>query len=171
MKRPFWAAALSGMALVGVWWVSAAPPQSEPVPTTRATAPPTPVERLAAEMRLRTDGLRDHGRVAPMPTASRNPFKFDGERPPSAPARTPKPPPAPAVPATPPEPELRLIGVAENQAGDAIERTAIISGLGQLFLVKPGESVTSRYTVVAIGADAVELRDTGTGQPRRIGLR
>lgn len=169
MNRPFWAAALSGVALVGVWWVGAAPPQSEPVPMTRATAPPTPVERLAAEMQLRTDRLRDHGRLAPTPTTSRNPFRFAGEGTPSARARTSAP--VPAVPATPPEPELRLIGVAENQTGDAIERTAIISGVGQLFLVKPGESVTSRYTVGAIGADAVELRDTGTGQPRRIGLR
>jgi hypothetical protein len=171
MNRPVWAAALSGIALVGVWWVGAAPPQSEPVPTARTTAPPPPVERLATEMQLRTDGLRDHGRLAPIPTGSRNPFRFAGEPPPSARLRAPKPTPAPVVPVTPPEPELRLIGVAENQAGDAIERTAIISGLGQLFLVKPGESVTSRYTVVAIGADAVELRDTETGQPRRIGLR
>ena len=50
-------------------------------------------------------------------------------------------------------------------------RTAILSGLGDVFLVKAGEIVASRYEVVAVGADAVELRDLGTGRTLRLGLR
>ena len=38
-------------------------------------------------------------------------------------------------------------------------RTAIISGDGQLFMVKEGEKVTPRYRVAKISADVVELLD------------
>jgi hypothetical protein len=62
--------------------------------------------------------------------------------------------PAPAVqPAGTPEPAFALIGVAE----DAGVRTAIISGQGQLFMVKEGDLVAERYRVTHVGADAVDL--------------
>lgn len=38
-------------------------------------------------------------------------------------------------------------------------RTAIISGLGQLFFAKVGDRVAGRYEVTAIGVDIVELKD------------
>ncbi len=50
-------------------------------------------------------------------------------------------------------------------------RTAVISGLGQLFFAKAGDNVTTRYTVTAIGADAVELRDATTGETVRLALQ
>ncbi len=50
-------------------------------------------------------------------------------------------------------------------------RTAVISGLGQLFFAKVGDTVSTRYTVTAIGADAVELRDVTTGETIRLALQ
>ena len=50
-------------------------------------------------------------------------------------------------------------------------RTAVISGLGQLFFAKAGDPVTARYTVSAITTDAVELRDVTTGETLRLALQ
>ncbi len=61
-----------------------------------------------------------------------------------------------AAPAATPEPAFALIGVAE----DGGVRTAIISGQGQLFMVKDGELVAERYRVTHVGADAVDLEPT-----------
>jgi hypothetical protein len=79
-------------------------------------------------------------------------------------------PPAAASPAIVPKPALALIGMAEQKpaAGDRSDqlaaapapiRTAIISGMNQLFLVKTGETIGDRYRVVAIAERAVEIRD------------
>ena len=46
---------------------------------------------------------------------------------------------APATPPTPPPPPLKLVGIAEDAGADGPVRTAIISGDGQLFLVKEGD--------------------------------
>ena len=48
---------------------------------------------------------------------------------------------------------------------------AVISGEGQLFLVKEGESVTSRYVVAKVSEDSVELKDTADGSIRRLSLK
>lgn len=61
---------------------------------------------------------------------------------------------------------LRLAGLAEDPGPDGPIRTAVISGEGQLFLVKEGENVTSRYRVARISADLVELTDLGDGSTR-----
>jgi hypothetical protein len=52
-----------------------------------------------------------------------------------------------------------LIGVAEDTTTDGLVRTAIISGPGQLYVVKEGDRVTSRYRVARISPDVVELDD------------
>ena len=56
---------------------------------------------------------------------------------------------------------LKLSGMAQ-QGG---KRTAIIVGQGQIYLVGEGESLAGRYTVVAVDAEAIVLRDAdGTEQ-------
>ena len=65
-----------------------------------------------------------------------------------------------------------MSGIADKTGEDGkIVRTAVISGLGQLFFAKAGDNVTTRYTVAAIGADAVELRDATTGETMRLALQ
>jgi hypothetical protein len=72
----------------------------------------------------------------------------------------------------PPQPSLKLAGIAEDIDADGTpQRTAIISGEGQLYMAKEGESVTVRYRVTKISADVVELMDLATQTPRRLALR
>lgn len=63
---------------------------------------------------------------------------------------------APVVPVVP----LVLIGIAEDGPPDATVRTAILSGLGDLFLVKEGETAAARFRVVTIRSGSVDLIDT-----------
>ena len=77
--------------------------------------------------------------------------------------------PVPAPPA--PRPSMELIGIAEESDGDRIVRTAIISGEGELFLVKEGETVTSRFRVERISAGVVELIDRESAVPIRLALK
>ena len=65
----------------------------------------------------------------------------------------------------------KLAGIAEDAGADGPVRTAIISGGGQLFMVKEGETVTPRYRVAKISADVVELTDVIDNSVRRLALR
>lgn len=83
-------------------------------------------------------------------------------------------PPSPAIADAPMRPAaapLKLVGMAEDTGADGTVRTAIISGFGDLFLVKEGESVTPRFRVVAISDRAVELMDLEGGTTLRLALR
>jgi len=79
----------------------------------------------------------------------------------------------------PPQPALTLIGVAEDIATGGLIRTAIISGPGQVYVVKEGERVTTRYVVARISSDVVELQDlskdvdagAGNASVRRLALK
>src|SRR5207249_4494667 len=66
---------------------------------------------------------------------------------------------------------LKLVGLAEDDGPDGAVRSAIISGDGELFIVKVGDSVTARYVVTTIGADVVELTDVTDHTIRRLPLR
>lgn len=125
---------------------------------------------LAAEIaRLRA---RLHPSIAPQAPA-RNLFEYHarpaarGAVPPSAPA------PVTVEPLpVPPAPVLTLIGIASDaDAAGATIRTAIISGAGDLFLVKEGEAVTPRYRVVKISESVVELADTEQAATVRLALK
>jgi len=130
-----------------------------------------PVETRGAE--LATEVARLHERLRPdaTPRRGRNLFAFASPKPRPAPvvAAVPALTEAPRAPVAPPP--LKLVGVAEDVGPQGSERTAIISGLGQLFLVKAGERVTPRYRVAKIDADVVELVDAGDGTTLRLALK
>ena len=69
------------------------------------------------------------------------------------------------------EPALKLAGIAEDDGADGPDRTAIISGEGQLFMVKEGDPVAGRYRVARISSDAVELADVNAGVVRRLVMK
>jgi hypothetical protein len=70
------------------------------------------------------------------------------------------------------EPSLQLIGVAENTTKDGLVRTAMIAGgYNELMMVVAGQRILGRYDIVAVGADAVELKDVQTGAIRRLILQ
>jgi hypothetical protein len=111
---------------------------------------------LAAEIARLHDRL--HPTAAPQqPARNLFEFKLNASRIPApaggVAAVAPTTAPELAAPAAAPEPAFALIGVAED---DGV-RTAIISGQGQLFMVKDGELVAERYRVTHVGADAVDL--------------
>lgn len=157
-------------------WLAGAATSNRVVPA------PIVIQRAPIEARgeeLASEIARLHERLRPDATPNqpgRNLFAFH-----SRPA-------APAAPMMPPrqrdreeaalveqpvaQPALKLAGVAEDEGPDgALVRTAIISGEGQLFMVKDGDSVTPRYRVVKVSADIVELLDLSTNTPRRLALR
>ena len=132
-----------------------------------------PIELRGAE--LATEISRLHDRLRPTATPrqpGRNLFTFH-----SAPVHAAAPVVAPShpalveAPAAPVLPSLKLAGIAEDAGPDGPVRTAIISGEGQLFLVKEGQNVTPRYKVSRISGDVVELVDTGDNSVRRLALR
>src|SRR5665213_78086 len=119
--------------------------------TRQIVVPPAP-RTSGADARgadLAAEIARLHDRLHPTATPqqpARNLFEFtpNAARVPASAAGALQIDAAPALPIAPaaaPEPAFALIGIAE----DAGVRTAIISGQGQLFMVKDGELVAERY--------------------------
>lgn len=110
--------------------------------------------------------LRERSSAATLRPSTRNPFRFSSPKP-KAPSTVPR---APAVQAgteptvlgAPPTPVLRLAGVALESG----QRTAIIAGDGEIYVVGEGGSVAGRYIVVRVDPEAVLLRDAGGGERR-----
>jgi hypothetical protein len=170
------AAYIGGAVVLAAWLASAAstafrPVEPQSAPRTVATSRS---EGLAADVQAQSARLRQRMASAPVPQEpARNPFAF-AER------ELPRPRPAavraavlpPPVPSAPPEPELALAGIAEQQVADGIVRTAVIVGGGdEIYMVTAGQTLIGRYTVTAVGPEAVELKDTTTGSTRRLALR
>jgi hypothetical protein len=137
------------------------------LPDTRSKA----VEISGAELAAEIERLRARLRpTTPPQQPARNLFEFERRSSPAiaspelaaVPIET--PPPAP-------RPTMSLIGVAEDPGADGVVRTAIISGFGDLFLVKEGDPVTARYTVVRISSEVVELTDLTDASLFRLALK
>jgi len=177
MTRGRLAALLLGAALCGAWLASAAgvPRQAREARAAPREPQAAQFDALATDMQAQAGRLRDRLAQAPAPRPSmRNPFRF-AERSASA-VRAPR---AKAPAWEPPlivpgirEPALQLIGVAETRTTDGLVRTAMITGgHGELMMVTSGQRILGRYEVVAVGADAVELRDVDSGAVRRLILQ
>jgi hypothetical protein len=138
-------------------------------------APAAPIDARGAE--LANEIARLHERLRPTATPrqpGRNLFAYHAPAPRVALIDPPAPKPALAetLPAVVPSvPSLKLAGIGEDDGPDGPVRVAFISGEGQLFMVKEGENVTSRYQVTQISADVVELRDLSDNTVRRLALR
>jgi hypothetical protein len=162
---------LAAVSLVptGVWRTPE-PKASVRTPRAAASAP----DPVLVDVERRTARLRTFATEAPPPRApGRNPFRFGESR--LRPKASPSPRIAPvdttpqAAPA-PVEPRLELVGMAERREGDGIVRTAILAGFGDVHLVRVGDRVAGRFTVLSIGADAVELQDEVAQSVLRLAL-
>jgi Tfp pilus assembly protein PilP len=134
----------------------------------------TSIEERGAELASEIERL--HERLAPVATPrmpGRNLFAFRAvaARPAAPIAPAPRPAITEAAPAPIALPSLKLSGIAEDAGADGPIRIAFISGEGQLFMVKEGETVTRRYRVTKISADVVELVDLVDNSTRRLALR
>lgn len=168
--------AMIGVAAIAVAvWISAATTSN-----TRTVAPVVPtkpnvVDKSGAELAVEIQRLHERLRPGDTPVHSRDLFRYAARN--SAPAAMAAP--VPAAPAAPSAQAplaqlvapLKLEGLAEDHGDQGPVRTAIISGFGDIFLVKEGESVTSRYRVAKISPDAVELTDLTNNTPLRLALR
>ena len=114
----------------------------------------TAIELQGAELAAEVARLRARLRPTDQPQdPARNLFQFGARAARTAPAAPVLPLESVAAPAPPPPPPFTLIGFASEGA----VRTAIISGSGDLFLAREGDSITSQYRVIRIDADGVEL--------------
>jgi len=119
-----------------------------------------PIDARAVALAKEVGRLRD--RLEPgvsLPHHGRDLFRFATAAPHAAPLALVTNPAPSDVATAPSQPLLKLIGVAEDTTTDGLVRTAIISGPGQLYVVKEGDRVTSRYRVARISPDVVELDD------------
>ncbi len=172
------AVAYIGGASLLLAWLAVASGDDPQRPRPARDAPPREdaqvLQRIASDVQAQAARLRKRLATAPAPDRSlRNPFAFGLGEPIPSRGRAPV---AAAVvadePRVPAEPALALVGVAEQETPDGIVRTAMLTiGGDDLLLVTAGQPVGLRYRVVAVGADAVELRDTVTGETRRLALR
>jgi hypothetical protein len=160
-----------GCAALAVWLAAAATSgtRQQPAHTPAAAAVELQGEELAAEIAR----LRERLRPTTAPSQTRDLFNYAARGP--SRARVARPPGAAQPPAVVPppvvnRPTLKLIGIAEDDGSGNVVRTAIISGLGDVFLVKEGEAIALQYRVLRIGADAVELTDVGDGTSFRLAL-
>jgi hypothetical protein len=154
-------------------WLAAAATSKHSIPPP-VVAPPPPIDARGAELAGEIARLRDRLRPTIVPSQPRrNLFTFKAAARPTAATAGVSPTPAPAIEAAArmAEPPLKLSGIAEDPGPDGPDRTAIISGQGQLFMVKQGDQVTERYRVARIATDAVELTDVDAGTTRRLVLK
>ena len=153
------------LAALAAWLAAAATSSVSPVRPV-ATAP-APIDLRGEALAAEVERLHNRLRPTATPQGARNLFQFALTREPHAPVLAAAPAPASVVVAAPIEPAFKLIGIAE----DAGIRTAILAGPGQLFMVKDGDIVGSKFRVTAISADTVELADTADGHVLRLALK
>jgi hypothetical protein len=164
------------VAGVAAWLVAVggAAPETPLAPASvRADLDAARAEEVAAHAsRLRT-------RLATMPArpgVSRNPFRFEPHARPVAHVtrtvvRDTSPEAGDTQPAAPVRPELHLIGMAEDNANGVVQRTAIVAGLNQVYLVREGDQIAMRFLVRRVATDAVEIEDLADSTPISLGLR
>lgn len=154
-------------------WLAGAATSNRAVPDP-IVPPRARIDARGADLAGEIARLHDRLRPASTPRApSRNVFKYSTAPAPSLPAAAPRPAlvEAPSAPKPVAQIALRLSGVAEDPGPDGPVRIAIISGDGQLYMVKVGEMVTPRYRVTQIAADVVELQDVEDQSLRRLVLK
>jgi hypothetical protein len=161
------AIAISGVA--GAYSLSI--PADRKRPSAAESAARDPIDARSDALAIEIARLRRHQEPGVAPARGRDVFRFAAARA----ARTERAvllvPPVSEFPVAPPRPALKLIGVAEDTAGGNPVRTAIISAPDQLYVVREGEHVTSRFGVQRISPDVVELVDTVDASALRLALK
>jgi hypothetical protein len=155
-----------------VWLAGATTSNPRVLDTT--IAKPTQVELSGAELADEMARFRErlHPVIEPQRPA-RNLFQFSS-RAAAPPSRVdPREPAISGLPEqrAPAAPPLTLVGIAEDPGPDGPIRTAIISGLGQLFFVKEGDSIAERFRVQHLSGQGAELSDLADSTIFRLALK
>jgi hypothetical protein len=174
MSRPR-ALLLVALAAAAIAWAytSSAPARSAAVRaarTAQAARPAPPV----FDLQVRAERLDGKASSATRPETRRNPFRFGEDvrapRDPQ-PARPLTAPLAAEAPAAPVLPTLSLVGIVDRTVDGRAVRIAVLSTADGLVYVSAGDRIGTRYEVVSVSADAVELKDLTDGTPRRLALK
>jgi hypothetical protein len=171
-------AVVSG-ATVLAGWLASSPPSVAPVSSSAPAQRTAPVTRTAAESDIEEQAARLQARVrqeVAYRQPERNPFRFGAKQ---KAARsvggdisfTPPPAPIELAPITPQAVAISLSGIAEDQVGERMERTAILSAPSDVLLVREGDEVMGQYRVAKIEAGAVELVKLSDGSTLRLALK
>ena len=161
-------AVVSG-ATVLAGWLASTPPSNTPDSAAAVPRPAAPRRIVPSDIEHEAERLQVRvRREVEYTQPERNPFRFGparvnanrgGDLPAPAPARVE---PQAVTPFVPPPPPLKLSGIAEDEQGQEVERTAILSSPSGVLLVHQGE-VVGDYRVSRIESAAVELvKDDGT---------
>ncbi|MEQ1728762.1 MAG: hypothetical protein ABL982_10300 [Vicinamibacterales bacterium] len=169
LRRVVWFG-ISVLALAS-WMASASTSVVRPPVAPLPPVTPGAVDRSMAA--LQSEIGRLHERLAPTaaPTRSRDLFRFTTRAPRRAVVAPPVAEAEAIVPVPPVRPSLTLIGVAEDVTPDGVVRTAIVSGFGDVFLVKAGDTIRLQYRVELVSGDAVQVVDTATAAATTLALR
>jgi hypothetical protein len=151
-------------------WYAMSAQTEHAAPARFAARARAPLDARGDALLVETARLRRRSETAAPPRPARDIFRFATRAPAVAPVVLVIPPVA-NTPVLAPAPAFRLVGVAEDTSAAGPVRTAIISAPGQLYVVREGEQVTSRYSVARILPDLVELVDTGGGNALRLALK
>ena len=139
----------------------------------RATDPLVPRRAVDLEVRIDRLGERLAATAAPPRDGGRNPFRFGGDvrapREPSA-ARPNATPSTPAL-SLPVVPTVSLLGIVDRTVEGNAVRVAVVSIGETLYYVSVGERVGTRYEVITVSADSIDLKDLTDGSTRRVRLR
>jgi hypothetical protein len=168
LKRLAWLGA--GGGALAVWFAAAATTTPSPRVAPVAVAPPAAVDVSGARLAHEIERLHERLRPSATPLQSRDLFHYRMPAAGNRPARVDAPEAGRFEEPPPVAPALTLIGLAEDMVGDTLQRTAIISGEGALFLVKEGDAVGLRYRVSRISAEVVELVDPSDQSTIRLAL-
>ena len=148
-------------------WLAVSPTNSSP---SASTAPAvqrsaSQAQLTAGELNAQAARLRERTAAVQLRPSTRNPFRFSSPKtaaPPDVERGVQLPLVEPAAQIAPSASAVTLSGIARN----AGTRTAIISADGRVYLAREGDSVAGRFTVIAIDAEAVLLRDATGGEQR-----
>jgi hypothetical protein len=174
MKRLSWPGLIVVAGSTILSWLNTSSTTAPPIAHTRDAIEPGTTSKSALPMAASIAALHLHDWSPPARArekTERDIFAFKRRA-----ARLVPPAPSSGLPAAgeavqPPPVLFRLIGFAEDTGPDGAVRTAIISGQGQLYLVKEGETVASIYRVGEILPDSVELLDSSGGPSLRLALK
>jgi hypothetical protein len=137
---------------------------------------PQAVDRSGAVVDLGVQADRLKAKLAEVPRyqePARNAFHFGEDRPRALPGPDIVPPSVNALPpaaTTPSKPPYALAGMAATSEDGVVVRTAIVSSLRGVSLVKEGDLLDGAYRVVSVADETIILESTADGTQTTIGL-
>ena len=150
-------------------WLAVAPEQSGPAPAAPLSRPSVVNGPSAEMLNAQAEKLRARTAIVALGPSTRNPFRFSAAKTTTPDRRALDSAPAAVSEAVvPAPPALTLSGIAEKKTPEGMQRTAVLSSDGQIYLVKEGDAVAAVFSVVRIDSEAVLLRNLNGAELRLV---